>query len=135
MTSASAGLKITRISQSAVLAAPRFSYSPAIVAGPFVFVSGMVGLVPETGRLASSGAYDETRQLLENLRALCSEQGWSLNNIIMARVFCTGDNVSGEVNRAWSEFFKSLPLPARTFAVVNSLPLNASVEIEFELLN
>jgi 2-iminobutanoate/2-iminopropanoate deaminase len=126
-------LRLRRIKQSGALPEPRFRYTPAIQTGPFVFVSGLIGLDPETGRLAISGAAAETTQILKNLRSLCEEQGWSVERILFARVFCAGD-VSADVNAAWEAFFANTEPPARSFMVVSALPLSAAVEIEFQLL-
>jgi len=129
-----ADLALRRITQSRALPPPRFRYTPAIEVGPFVFVSGLVGLDPATGKLAASGAFAETAQILENIRALCDEQDWSLERLVMARVYCTGDDVAGAVNEAWDEFFSGGEPPARSFVIVTGLPLGAAVEIEFQLL-
>ena len=127
-------LTLRRIAQSRALPAPRFRYTPAIQTGPFVFVSGLVGLDPATGKLATSGAYAETMQILENLRALCDEQGWSVERIVMARVYCLGGDIAGAVNDAWEQFFMGGEPPARSFVMVMGLPLGAAVENEFQLL-
>ncbi len=130
----SSSLELRRITQSRVLPAPRFRYTPAIQTGPFVFVSGLLGLDPATGKLAESGAAAETTQVLRNLRSLCEEQRWSIDRLVFARVFCAGDDIAAQVNTAWDEFFANDELPARSFVVVKALPLGAAVEIEFQLL-
>lgn len=119
---------------SNVLPAPRFRYSPIIQAGDFVFISGMVGLDPATGSLAEGGTYQQTRQILRNLGDLCNEQAWNLDQLLIARIFCSDPAGSVEVNRAWEEAFENIEPPTRTFVVVSALPLNAAVEIEFQLM-
>ena len=119
---------------SVVLPAPRFRYSPVVVAGGFAFVSGMVGLDAATGKLAEGGAYGESRQVLANLRALLAEQSWSLEQIVAARLYCADFAQFGEVNRAWDECFASVAPPARTSIGVAALPLGAQVEMEFQLI-
>jgi 2-iminobutanoate/2-iminopropanoate deaminase len=126
--------EMRRITQSRVLPAPRFRYTPAIQAGAFVFVSGLIGLDPTTGELAASGAAAETAQVLKNFQLLCEEQGWPINRILIARVFCSGDSAAAEVNAAWDAFFEDTEPPCRSFMVVKELPLKAAVEIEFQLL-
>ena len=125
--------QLRRIERSDVIPAPRFRYSPAVQVGTDVYVSGLVGLDPATGTLASEDALGQTRQVLRNLQALCAEQGWSLDRLVLARVFCAGEGSADGMNKAWSEFFAELAPPARTFTVVKSLPLGAAVEIEFQL--
>ncbi|WP_342958361.1 RidA family protein [Paraburkholderia sp. JHI869] len=119
---------------SAVLPAPRFRYSPVVQAGPFVFVSGLVGLDPASGTLVEGGAYEQTTQVLGNLKALCREQNWQLEDLLVARVFCATAGDAAAVNKAWEEAFSDIEPPARTFVVVSALPLGAAVEIEFQLL-
>jgi 2-iminobutanoate/2-iminopropanoate deaminase len=119
---------------SQVLPAPRFRYSPVVQAGPFVFVSGMVALEAGTGGLVNGGAFEQTRQILANLRRLIDEQSWSLDQLVLARIFCTDFSAFGEVNRAWEAFFVDGVPPARTSVGVTALPLGAQVEIEFQFV-
>lgn len=125
---------LRRVTQSRAHPAPRFRYTPAIQVGAFAFVSGLVGLDPATGNLAQPSAAAETKQVLENLRSLCEEQGWSINRLVFARVYCAGTDVAAKVNAAWDEFFHHDEPPARSFVTVKALPLGAAVEIEFQLL-
>ena len=125
---------LREICRSEVLPAPRFRYSPVVVAGGFAFLSGMVGLSAATGKLAEGGAYGETRQVLANLQALLAEQGWSLEQIVLARVYCADFAQFGDVNRAWDECFVAVAPPARTSIGVAALPLGAQVEMEFQLV-
>lgn len=119
---------------STTLPTPRFRYSPVVQAGPFVFVSGLVGLDASTGQLAVGGSYGQTTQVLRNLKALADEMGWSLTQLLVARVFCADATTAADVNRAWDECFADIEPPARTFVVVSALPLGAAVEIEFQFL-
>lgn len=118
---------------SKALPAPRFRYSPVVRSGPFVFVSGLVGLDAATGQLARGGAYGQTAQVLRNLHTLVDEMGWSLSQLIVARIYCADADGTTDVNRAWDEAFADVTPPARTFVVVSALPLDAAVEIEFQL--
>lgn len=123
-----------RVLPSRSLPAPRFRYSPVVQAGPFAFVSGLIGLDPATGSLAEGGAYGQAVQVLRNIRALADELGWSMEELLVARVFCAGLEAPAEVNRAWDEAFAEVQPPARTFVMVSGLPLGAAVEIEFQFL-
>lgn len=119
---------------SRTLPAPRFRYSPVVQAGPFVFVSGLVALDAITGVLVAGGAYVETLQILGNAKRLADEMGWSLEQLVLARVFCADFAKFPEVNRAWEEFFAERTPPGRTSVGVSALPLGALVEIEFQFL-
>ncbi|MFO1274061.1 MAG: RidA family protein [Rubrivivax sp.] len=116
------------------LPAPRFRYTPVVVAGGFAFVSGLVGLDAQTGALAEGGAYGQSRRILANLRALCEEQGWRLEQLVAARIYCADFAEFPEVNRAWEECFDAVAPPARTSVGVSALPLAARVEMEFQLV-
>jgi 2-iminobutanoate/2-iminopropanoate deaminase len=129
-----ASVSSRRVVPSKTLPTPRFRYSPVVQAGPFVFVSGLVGLDTSTGALALGGAYGQTTQVLRNLKALADEMGWSLTQLLVARVFCADAGASADVNQAWDEAFADIEPPARTFVVVSALPLGAAVEIEFQFL-
>ena len=119
---------------SRTLPAPRFRYSPVVQAGPFVFVSGLVALDASTGALCGGGAYAETLQILMNVKRLADEMGWSLEQLVLARVFCADFAKFPEVNLAWEEFFAERIPPGRTSVGVSALPLGALVEIEFQFL-
>lgn len=122
-----------RIKRSNALPAPHFRYSPAIQVGSEVYVSGMVGIDSHSGSLAASTAAEQTRQIFRNFQALCHEQGWPLDRLVVARVYCANEGSSEGMNEAWNEFFADIAPPARTFTVVKALPLGAAVEIEFQL--
>lgn len=123
-----------RVIASRILPAPRFRYSSVVQAGPYAFVSGMVALDADTGALVDGGAFEQTAKILANLKALVDEQGWSLDRLLLARIFCADFSAFGEVNRAWEAFFADGVPPARTSVGVNALPLGALVEIEFQFV-
>lgn len=124
---------LPRAVASAVLPAPRFRYTPVLAAGPFVFISGMVGLDPQTGGLARGGTRAETAQILANLKALLVEQGWSIAQIVVARIYCSDFSAFAEINEVWEECFSGALPPTRTSVGVSALPLGAAVEMEFQL--
>jgi len=119
---------------SSSLPAPRFRYSPVVIAGGFAFVSGLIGLDPSTGTLADGDVYRQSRQILENFAALCDEHRWPLEDLVVARIYCVDFARFPDVNRAWEERFASVAPPARTSVGVSALPLGALVEMEFQLV-
>jgi len=118
--------------RSQALPAPRFRYSPLVKAGPFVWVSGLVGLDPATGALAEGGAHGQARQILSNLRAVADENGWPLDRLVVARIYATDFTAFPDINRAWEAVFTGIEPPARTSVGVQALPLGAAVEMEFQ---
>lgn len=116
------------------LPAPRFRYTPVVVAGGFAFVSGLVGIDPARGVLADATAFGQAQQILANLRAVCAEQGWGLEQLVCARIYCADFAEFPEVNRAWEACFEAVAPPARTSLGASGLPLGARVEMEFQLV-
>ncbi len=123
-----------RIIASRSLPAPKFRYSPVVQAGGFAFVSRLVALDATSGALVSGGPEAETTKILSNLRSLADEQRWSLDRLVLARIFCTDLSRFAEVNRAWEAFFDGTVPPARTSVGVSALPLGATVEMEFQFV-
>ncbi len=125
---------VRRVIASKSLPAPRFRYSPVVQAGPFAFVSGLVGLDAATGSLVSGGAHAETAQILGNIGRLVEELQWSLEQLVVVRIFCSDFSDFPDINRAWEAFFDGQVPPARTSVGVSALPLGARVEMEFQFV-
>lgn len=104
-------------------------YSAAIIAGDMVYVSGNLGLDPETGEFVPGGIEAETRQALMNLSAVLEAAGTSLANVVKTTVFLQDMGEFGQMNAVYAEFFPSEP-PARSAVEVAKLPKGGVVEIE-----
>ena len=104
-------------------------YSQAVIAGNLVFASGQIALVPATGKLAGDDIETQTRQALDNLKAVLEAAGASLADVVKTTVFITdmGDFVT--VNRIYKAYFTENP-PARSCVEVGKLPAGALVEVE-----
>jgi 2-iminobutanoate/2-iminopropanoate deaminase len=112
-------------------AAPRAigPYSQAIRAGGLVFCSGQIGLDPETGTLVPGGVADETRRVLENLRAVLAAAGVDCGAVVRTTVYLVNLSDFPIVNQVYAEFFPA-PSPARSTVQVAALPREARVEID-----
>lgn len=112
-------------------AAPRAigPYSQAIRANGFVFVAGQVALDPRTGQLIGTDIKQQTRQALENIKAVLEAAGSSLNEVVRCGVFLADMNDFGPMNEEYGSYFQGQP-PARTTVQVARLPRNALVEID-----
>jgi 2-iminobutanoate/2-iminopropanoate deaminase len=121
------------ILKSPRLYAPKFRYSPCVKAGPFYMVSGMIALDPASGQLVPGGVYGEARQILHLLQLGLPDWGLGLEHLVVARIYTTRMDQFAEINRAWEEVFAAVEPPARTSIGVASLPLGATVEMEFQL--
>ncbi len=104
-------------------------YSQAMRAGDMLFVSGQIPYVPSTMKLVSEDIKEQTRQSLENVKAILEEAGASLNDVVKAGVFIKDMNEFGAINEVYSEYF-SENKPARACVEVARLPLDVRVEIE-----
>lgn len=104
-------------------------YSQAIKAGMFVFASGSLGIDPATGEFAPGGVEAQTRQSLENLAAVLSAAGTSLENVVKSTVFLADIDDFAAMNAVYEQFFPGAP-PARSALQVAALPKAAEVEIE-----
>lgn len=104
-------------------------YSQAIVAGDLVFCSGQIPLNPQTGQLISGSVEDETRRVLDNLRAVLEAAGTSLDRIVKTTIFLADMNDFASVNTVYGSYFPGDP-PARSTVQVARLPRDVRVEIE-----
>ena len=104
-------------------------YSQAIDIGEFVFCSGQIPLVPETGLMVEGGIEEQTRQMFANIKAVLAEAGLGFDNVIKTTVFMTNLGEFATFNGIYAEFFPSNP-PARSCVEVSALPKGAMVECE-----
>lgn len=107
-------------------------YSQAIRSGPFLFVSGQIPLEPATGQLVTGDIEAQTRQALENLKAILEAAGSSLNKVVKTTIFMARIEDYGAINKVYSEYFNppKSDKPARSVVAVSGLPRGALVEIE-----
>ena len=104
-------------------------YSQGIKANGFVFVSGQIPLNPETGAFPE-GIAAQTRQSIENLRAILRAAGADLNGVVKTTVFLKDMNDFSAMNAVYAELFGTENAPARAAVQVAKLPKDALVEIE-----
>jgi len=104
-------------------------FSQAVKVGGFVFTSGILPLDPASGKKISGGIENETKQTLENLRAILETSGSSLNEIVKATIFLTDMNDFEIVNSIYSKYFSG-DFPARAAIEVSGLAKNAKIEIQ-----
>ena len=83
----------------------RLPHSPAIRAGEFIFISGMVSIDPETGDLRRGTIEEETRQILSNMQHLLESAGSSLAKVVKTNVFIYDMLELENMNRAYRTFF------------------------------
>lgn len=104
-------------------------YSQAIGAGGMVFLSGQVGLDPESGQLVAGGFEAEARRVFANLAAVAEAAGSSLAAAVRVTVYLTDFGQFAVANRIMQEYFRE-PYPARVTIGVASLPRGALIEVD-----
>lgn len=104
-------------------------YSQAIKVGNMIFTSGQIGIVPETGELIQGDIEKETRQVLENLKAVLSEAGATFNDVVKVTVFIKDMGQFGRINEIYGEYFNENK-PARSCVEVARLPKDVNIEVE-----
>jgi 2-iminobutanoate/2-iminopropanoate deaminase len=104
-------------------------YSQAIIAGDLIFVSGQIPLDPKTMTVVAGGIKEQTRQVLENLKAVLETGKSSLDKVAKAGVFLKSMNDFQAMNEVYAEYFGK-SLPARFAVEVARLPKDVLVEID-----
>ena len=104
-------------------------YSQAVACNQLLFTAGQIPLCPKTGKLVSDEIENQTRQVLENLKAVVEAGGSSLKNVVKATIFLTDLKHFAAVNQLYTEYFGDSN-PARSTIQVAALPLGSLVEIE-----
>jgi 2-iminobutanoate/2-iminopropanoate deaminase len=104
-------------------------YSQAIAAGGLVFVSGQLGLAPGETTLEGKSIEEQTRQVLENLKAILEQAGSGLERLLKTTVFLTDLADFAAMNGIYAEYVGAAP-PARATVQVAALPSGALVEID-----
>ena len=103
-------------------------YSQAVMAGPFLFVSGQLPLDPETGDLATD-ITDATHRCLQNIKAILADQGLTFADVVKNTVYLADMAEFDAFNQAYAVYFRGRA-PARVTVGVDALPKGAKVEIE-----
>src|SRR5256885_3677132 len=104
-------------------------FSPAVRVGNMLYLSGQIGNRPGTRELADTGITGQTRQALENIKALLASAGSSLDRAVKCTVFLTDIRDYAAMNTVYATYFPKDP-PARSTVAGSGLALGARVEIE-----
>jgi 2-iminobutanoate/2-iminopropanoate deaminase len=104
-------------------------YSQAIRTGNFIFLSGQIGIDPQTNRPVEGGVEAQAKQIFKNINAVLKEAGLGLQNVIKAMVFLKDMADFKKINEIYAAHFEP-PYPARSAVAVKDLPLSVDIEIE-----
>lgn len=104
-------------------------YNQATVFNGILFVSGQIPINPATGELVLTDIETETRQVLDNVKAVVEAAGSSMDKVLKASVFVKDINLFGRINAVYAEYFEEATAPARELVQVAELPRFVNIEI------
>ncbi len=104
-------------------------YSQAIEANGMLFVSGQLPVNAATGKVAEGGISEQTRQSLENIKAILAEAGYGLEHVVKTTCLLSDMANFKAFNEVYAQYFTS-QAPARATFAVRELPLGVMIEIE-----
>ena len=104
-------------------------YCTATIYGGRIFMSGMIGVNPQTGKAPEGGTLAQAEQAFENIKTVLAELGADTGDVLKTTVFLTNIADFSEVNKLYAEVFGP-DYPARTCVEVSALPMGLSIEVE-----
>ncbi len=105
------------------------TYSQAVQAGDFVYISGQIPLDPQTMEVNNASFEDETHQVFQNLKAVTEAAGGQLSDAVKLTIYLTDLSHFATVNEIMAQYF-SAPFPARAAIGIASLPKAVRIEID-----
>ena len=93
-----------------------------------LFVSGQIGIDPDSGKIVEDGIEAETRQVINNLQFILEAAGFSLADVVQVQVFLADINEYNQMNKVYASFFRDSP-PARATIQATRIPKDARIEI------
>ncbi|MCO6149108.1 RidA family protein [Flavobacterium sp. NRK1] len=109
--------------------APIGPYSQAVLSGNTLYTSGQIALHPETGELVTGDIETETKQVMENMKAVLDAAEMTFENVIKSTIFISDMNDFAKINSIYGAYFNEKTAPARETVQVAKLPKNVNVEI------
>ncbi len=109
--------------------APIGPYNQAVLTNDTLYISGQIAIDPSTGNLITDAITLETKQVLENLKAILAEANFTFENIVKTSIFLSNMEYFATVNEVYASYFSNDSAPARETVAVNSLPKGVNVEI------
>lgn len=109
--------------------APIGPYSQAVLAGNMLYTSGQIALNPQTMELVLGSIETETKQVMENLKAVLEAAGMTFENVIKTTIFLIDMEDFAKVNNVYGSYFDETTAPARETVEVAGLPKDVNIEI------
>lgn len=109
--------------------APIGPYNQAILSNGTLYISGQIPLNPKNGELVSGDIKKETKQSMENIKAILTEAEMTFENVVKSSIFLSDMKQFTEVNEVYASYFNAETAPARETVEVANLPKFVNVEI------
>lgn len=109
--------------------APIGPYNQAVLKGDTLYTSGQIALNPATMELVIDNIESETKQVMENMKAVLEAAGMTFENVVKTTIFIMNMNDFGAINTVYGSYFNEKTAPARETVQVACLPKNVNVEI------
>ena len=109
--------------------APIGPYNQAVLKGDTLFISGQIPLDPFSGKLVEGDIKKETKQVMENLKAILTEAGMTFEDVVKTTIFIKDMHQFAEINEVYAAYLNSETAPARETVEVANLPKFVRVEI------
>ena len=109
--------------------APIGPYNQAVLTGNTLYTSGQIAINPATGELVLDTIELETKQVMQNMKAVLEAAGMTFENVVKSTIFISNMNDFGSINSVYGAYFNEKTAPARETVQVACLPKNVNVEI------
>jgi 2-iminobutanoate/2-iminopropanoate deaminase len=109
--------------------APIGPYNQAVLVGNMLYTSGQIAINPLTNELVLDNIETETKQVMENLKAVLEATEMTIENVIKVSIFISDMNNFSKINAIYGAYFNEATAPARETVQVAGLPKNVNVEI------
>jgi len=109
--------------------APIGPYNQAVLSGNTLYTSGQIALHPETGVLVMDDIKTETKQVMENMKAVLEAADMTFEHVIKTSIFISDMHNFAQINEVYGTYFKDETAPARETVEVANLPKFVNVEI------
>ena len=109
--------------------APIGPYNQAVLKGNTLYTSGQIAINPATGELVTSSIEAETKQVMENMKAVLEAAGMTFENVVKSTIFIMNMGDFGIINAVYGSYFDEKTAPARETVQVACLPKNLNIEI------
>lgn len=109
--------------------APIGPYNQATLVGNTLYTSGQIAINPDSGELVLDNITAETKQVMENVKAVLEAAGMTFENIVKTSIFISDMHNFGAINTVYGSYFNEETAPARETVEVANLPKFVNVEI------